>query len=197
MISWWSLHWVSWNPWISRKSLEIIDFHWFQWLWWWLASSRVRNVLPKPDRTWKFVSNFLKRLGKVHFRGGNNFPIVWSRDLVSSCDDRYLEYLEIYGFHPNPWLSRICKLLHVIHRHTLLLSKARVLLRLVVRGGLSRLVGPQRRLMSTQEVYWDQAYRTHKRKRDFIYFDYSDPLFPDMVEIIIGIGRLCQDEHPK
>ena len=77
-----------------QKHLEIIDFHWFRWLWWSLAISIVRNDLPKPCRTWKYVSNFLKRSGKVHFRGGINFPIVWSRDLVMIVTSSILKSMD-------------------------------------------------------------------------------------------------------
>ena len=107
MISWGSLHRVSWNPWISSKSLEILDFHWFLWLWWWLAISIVRNDLPKPDRTWTFVSNFLKRLGKVHFRGGINCSIVWSRDLVMIATSRILKSMDFIKILRNPWFALI------------------------------------------------------------------------------------------
>ena len=104
-MSWWSLHRVPWNPWISSKSLEILVFHWFWWLWWWLAISIVRNDLPKPNRTWKYVSNFLKRLGKVHFRGGINCSIVWSRDLVMIATSSILKSIDFIKTLRNPWFS--------------------------------------------------------------------------------------------
>ena len=86
---------------ILPKPLEIIGFHWFQWLWWGLAISIGRNDLPKPDRTWIFISNFLKRLAKIHFRSGTNRPLASSSPKWCPRDDRYFEYLETYRFHQN------------------------------------------------------------------------------------------------
>ena len=86
---------------------KIIVYLWFQWFWWWLAISRVRNELSNPDRTWKFVSNLLKRLGKVHFRSAINFPIVWSRELVTIATLSILKSMDFTKILRNHWFSLI------------------------------------------------------------------------------------------
>ena len=63
------------------------------------------NDLPKTARAWKCVFKLSQTLGKSLFPGWKQL----SYSLKSRPrDDRYIEYLEIQGFHQNPWLSRIC-----------------------------------------------------------------------------------------
>ena len=72
-----------------------------------LAISIGRNDLPKPDRTWICISNFLKRLAKVHFRSGTNCPVVRSGDLVMIATLSILKPIDFTKTFRNHWFSLI------------------------------------------------------------------------------------------